>query len=249
MTRAEIKYYASLTLKKNRAEESKFLVEGIKLIDEALKSGFYCEVIFHTSSLSDAEENFIDSLSKKVIKIVEVRSDDLGRLTETKTPQQVAAVFHDDHDNQEIEGNLIVALESISDPGNMGTIIRNADWFGAETILLSDNCAEVFSPKVIRASAGSVFHINIIKCDNFYEQLETLKNDQYKICAADLSGEDIYSFKKWNKTILVLANEAHGPTDELLGLCDFKVTIPRKGKAESLNVANASAVILSELTR
>jgi len=249
MTRAEIKYYASLTNKKHRVEEAKFLVEGIKLIKEALDFGFYCEAVFHTAKINQAEEEFILSLQNKFSKIEEVRSDDLGRLTDAKTPQQVVAVFQDDKINKEIIGSLIVALENINDPGNLGTIIRNCDWFGIQTIILSNNCAEIFSPKVIRSSAGSVFHINILEEDDFYMRLSNLKENDYKILTADLSGENIYSFEKPRNIVLVLANETHGPTEELLNLCDTKITIPKKGQAESLNVGNASAVILAELTR
>ena len=249
MTRAELKYYASLTSKKNRLEEAKFLVEGIKLIEEALSSGFYCEVLLYTNAINTNEEDFIDSIRKKILRIEEVRHDDLGRLADTKTPQQVIAVFYNDDNNKELRGDLIVALENINDPGNVGTIIRNSDWFGVETIILSENCAEIFSPKVIRASAGSVFHVNLIESKNFYDELTKLKEKNYQIYCADLSGQDIYSFRKEIKSVLVMANESHGPTEELLNLCDIKITIPRKGKAESLNVANASAVILSELTK
>lgn len=249
MTRAELKYYASLTLKKNRVEESKFVVEGIKLISEALSSGYYCEAIFYTNAINNTEEDFIDPLRKKVFRLEEVRRDDLARLADTKTPQQVIAVFQDDGNNKDLKGDLIVALENINDPGNLGTIIRNSDWFGVQSIIISENCAEIFSPKVIRASAGSVFHVNVIEKGNFYEKLAELKRENFRICSTDLSGEDVYSFKKKDKLVVVMSNETHGPTEELISLCDFKITIPRKGKAESLNVATASAVILSELTK
>ncbi len=249
MTRAEIKYYASLTQKKHRIEESKFLVEGIKLIKEAFEFGYYCEAVFYTIKVNLAEEEFIDSIQKKVFKIEEILTNDLGRLTDAKTPQQVVAVFQDDKKHNNIRGNLIVALQNINDPGNLGTIIRNSDWFGVETVILSENCAEVFSPKVIRASAGSVFHMNIIEAENFYDKLYELKELDFRICTADLSGEDIYSFEKPKKSILVLSNETHGPSKDLINLCDTKITIPRKGKAESLNVGNASAIILYELTK
>ncbi len=249
MTRAELKYYTSLTLKKNRIEEAKFVVEGIKLIGEAISSGFYCEAIFYTNAVSDKEEDFVDSLRKKVLRIEEIRREDLYRLADVKTPQEVIAVFYNDEKEKEFKGDLIVALENINDPGNLGTILRSSDWFGVSTILLSENCAEIYNPKVIRASAGSVFHLNIFESNNFYQQLEELKSKNYQVCCADLAGENIYNFTKNSSLVLVLANEASGPTDELLRLCDIKITIPRKGNAESLNVATASAIILSELTK
>ena len=250
MTRAELKYYTSLTLKKSRMEEAKFLVEGIKLIGEAISSGYYCEAIFYTNAVSEKEEEFVESLRKKVFRIEEVRREDLCRLADVKTPQEVIAVFYNDDDkDKEPKGELIVALENINDPGNLGTIIRSSDWFGVSSILLSENCAEIYNPKVIRASAGSVFHLNVFESKNFYQQLEEQKAKEYQICCADLTGENIYNFTKHSKLVLVMANEANGPTDELLSLCDNKITIPRKGNAESLNVSIASAIILSELTK
>lgn len=250
MTRAELKYYTSLTLKKNRIEEAKFVVEGIKLIGEAISSDYYCEAIFYTNAVSEKEEEFVESLRKKVLRIEEIRREDLCRLADSKTPQEVIAVFYyDDKKDKEPKGELIVALESINDPGNLGTILRSCDWFGVSTILLSENCAEIYNPKVIRASAGSVFHLDILESEDFYQQLTELKNKNYKICCADLAGENIYNFTKQSKLVLVMANEANGPTDELLSLCDLKITIPKKGNAESLNVATASAIILSELSK
>ena len=249
MTRAELKYYTSLTLKKNRLEEAKFVVEGIKLIGEAISSGFYCEAIFFTNAVSDKEEDFVESHRKKVLRIEEVRREDLCRLADAKNPQEVIAVFYNDEKEKELNGNVIVALENINDPGNLGTILRSSNWFGISTVLLSENCAEIYNPKVIRASAGSVFHLNIFESKNFYQQLEELKAKNYQVCCADLAGENIYSFTKHSNSVLVMANEANGPTEELLSLCDIKITIPKKGNAESLNVATASAIILSELTK
>ncbi|MDP2038871.1 MAG: RNA methyltransferase, partial [Ignavibacteria bacterium] len=237
MTRAELKYYTSLTLKKNRIEEAKFVIEGIKLIGEAISSDYYCEAIFYTNAVSEKEEEFVESLRKKVLRIEEIRREDLCRLADAKTPQEVIAVFYNDEKERELKGDLIVALENINDPGNLGTILRSSDWFGVSTILLSDNCAEIYNPKVIRASAGSVFHLDIFESEDFYQQLAELKNKNYKICCADLVGENIYDFTKQSKLVLVMANEANGPTDELLSLCDLKITIPKKGNAESLNVA------------
>ncbi|MDP3581858.1 MAG: RNA methyltransferase [Ignavibacteria bacterium] len=237
-------------MKKNRIEEAKFLVEGIKLIGEAISSGYYCEAIFYTNAVSEKEEEFVDSVRKKVLRIEEIRREDLCRLADVKTPQEVVAVFYDDDKkDKEPKGELIVALENINDPGNLGTIIRSSDWFGVSTILLSENCAEIYNPKVIRASAGSVFHLDIFESKNFYQQLEELKAKNYKICCADLTGENIYNSAKHTNLVLVMANEANGPTDELLSVCDLKITIPKKGNAESLNVASASAIILSELTK
>lgn len=251
LTKNQLKYYSSLLNKKHRNEEKKFLVEGLKLIMEALDSGYICEIILLLHESADENQSLIKQLNKKKIAFEIVKSSDFARLCDTKNPQRIIGVFHFREQNKSTfeNENLIVAMENISDPGNVGTIIRNCDWFGVKNILLSPQCAEVYNPKVIRASAGSLFHLNIFEEENFYNTLKEQKKNGFVILCADLNGEDLYAHSINKKIILVLANEANGPTKDLLELCDSKITIPRQGKAESLNVASASAVILSTLSK
>lgn len=251
MTKNQLKYYSSLLNKKKRNEEKKFLVEGSKLILEALDYGYESEIIFVSKEFFEKDYDFSKSIRNKKLNIEFVKTIELEKLSDTKNPQGVVGVFYfkqnigDNFTNDE----LIVALENISDPGNMGTIIRNCDWFGVENILLSSNCAEIYNPKVVRASAGSVFHLNISQKNDFIKSLEDQKKNGYKILCADLDGENLYTFTRSGKQILVFANEANGPTDDLLKASDIKITIPKIGKAESLNVASASAIVLSELSK
>lgn len=250
LTKNQLKYYSSLLNKKHRVDEKKFLVEGRKLITEALDSGYTCEIILTLNESADENQSLIKQLSKKIISEI-VRSSDFVKLCDTKNPQGIMGVFHVKQQNKPAfeNENLIVAMESISDPGNVGTIIRNSDWFGVKNILLNPDCAEVYNPKVIRASAGSVFHLNIFEEKDFYNVLKEQKENGFVVLCADLNGDNIYSLNNKHKTILVLSNEANGPTNKLLEICDSKITIPRTGKAESLNVASASAVILSILSK
>ncbi|MCX6175385.1 MAG: RNA methyltransferase [Ignavibacteriales bacterium] len=251
LTKNQIKYYSSLLNKKFRHQEKKFLVEGIKLISEALDSGYSCEIILALKESAAENQNLIKQLNRKKINTEIVKSTDFEKLCDTKNPQGTIGVFHfrqqfsSDFEHEK----LIVALENISDPGNVGTIIRNCDWFGVKNILLNLDCAEVYNPKVIRASAGSVFHLNIFEEKDFYNALKEQKKNGFVVLCADLTGENLYDYAFNKKTILVLANEANGPTNNLLEICDSKITIPRIGKAESLNVASASAVILSALSK
>jgi RNA methyltransferase, TrmH family len=251
LTKNRLKYYSSLLNKKNRTAENKFLVEGQKLISEALDSGFTCETILIHSQSVDENQDLIKQLNKKKIIYEEVRSSDFVKLCDTKNPQGVVGVFQIKPQNELSFENekLIVAMESISDPGNVGTIIRNCDWFGVKNILLNPDCAEVYNPKVIRASAGSVFHLNIFEEKDFYGILKEQQENGFVVLCANLNGDDLYTFNNKRKTILVLSNEASGPTEKLLEICDSKITIPKIGKAESLNVASASAIILSTLTK
>jgi TrmH family RNA methyltransferase len=251
LSKNQIKYYSSLLNKKQRQEEKKFIVEGLKLISEAVKSGFRCEIVVALKDFLAENNSFVKLIEKNKINFDAAKASELEKLCDTKTPQGVIGVFNFKEQSKTDLGNekLIVALENISDPGNLGTIIRNCDWFGVNNVLLSSDCAERYNPKVIRSSAGSVFHLNVFYENNFYGVLEEQKKLGYKILCADLNGESLYSFIQSGKIILALANEANGPTEKLLQICDLKITIPKKGDAESLNVASASAVLISQLTR
>lgn len=250
LSKNELKYYISLLQKKVRKEENKFLVEGKKIIDEALNANYLPEIIICTNSFYDTEIDFINSIIKKSIEIRTVSEKDFLRICDTESPQGVIAVLNYFQFNiEELNSEIIVALENISDPGNLGTIIRSSDWFGFSDIMVSPDSAEIFNPKVIRASMGSVFHTKFVKSNDFLEDLLELKQRGYKIIIADLDGENLYETKMQQKTVLVFCNEAKGPSDELKKIQDGKITIPKYGKAESLNVANASAVILSHLAK
>jgi TrmH family RNA methyltransferase len=249
LTKNELKDIALLLNKKYRTERKKFLVEGRKLISEALNSGFKCEMILFTNHFNETNPDFLGDEILRGIRLETIKQIDIERISDTKTPQGIVGVFFDKHVKQfEARSNKIVALENISDPGNLGTILRNCDWFGFDEIILSGDCAEIFNPKVIRASAGSVFHLNIYTEKNFYDLMRELRKKDFKILCADLNGENLYELESPAKLVAVFCNEGNGPTNELLSITDLKVTIPSKGKAESLNVASASAVILSNLS-
>ena len=251
ITRNELKYYISLLQKKFRLKENKFLVEGKKTVLEGLRSNFKCEILFITPRFYEENKEYFNQIKSFNSKIEILKSADFKRITDTLSPEGIAAVFiclPKQPDIISIKDPLIVYLEDITDPGNLGTIIRNCDWFGIKNLFLSNTTTEVFNPKVVRASMGSVFHINIFE-DILLEDIALLKKSGYEFVCSDLTGENVYKFKKNERTILFLANETHGPSNELLLLSDRRLVIPGKGKAESLNVASASAIILSELTK
>ena len=247
----ELKYYASLLNKKYRKIENKFLIEGKKIVGEGLASNYDCEKVFITGKFEETNPELIRKIRTKKVQVELLSSVEFQRISDTKAPQGIAAVLKKKStvfSPSLIKDKFLVYLEDISDPGNLGTIIRNCDWFGINNILLSKESAEMYNPKVLRASMGSVFHLNIFEYITLKE-IAGLKNSGYAFICSDTEGKDVFDFSWNDKIILFLSNESKGPSQELLSITDHKITIPRKGKAESLNVASASAVILAALTK
>lgn len=251
LTNSEIKYYSSLLKKKERRQERKFLVEGKRILADALESSYQCEIVIMTHEFAETDTVITPLLRSRPVRKEVISARDFQKLSDTEHPQGVTGVFRMPDISETAFGSspLICALEGISDPGNLGTIIRNCDWFGITEILISGDSTELYSPKSIRSTMGSVFHVRALQTDNFHTTLSSLKANGYKVIAADMQGENLYEYKRPEKTIITMCSEASGPTEELLRVCNSKITIPRIGRAESLNVANASAVIFSQLTR
>ena len=250
LTKNELKYYASLLKKKYRDEYNKFLAEGIKILEEGLASNYNCELVFLTHQFKDSHQDLFEELSSNDLRIEILKNPEFSKLSDTVNPQGITAVFSkpEKYLMDKIESNLFCGLENISDPGNVGTIVRNCDWFGIRDLILSENCADIFNPKAIRASMGSIFHINLHESKNFLADLENLKKNNYQLLCADLNGKNVFNYESKAKSLIIFANEANGPTHELVNLVDDSLTIPKLGNAESLNVASASAIILSQLT-
>jgi TrmH family RNA methyltransferase len=252
ISKKDLQYFSSLLTKKYRKAENKFIVEGRKSVLEGVNSKYECEMIFLTNKFAEEHEDAISELAKVKKKIVSLKQKEFQKLSDTKTPQGIAAVFI----KPELEFSLdlfsdekiIVMLDNISDPGNLGTIIRNCDWFGIKNILLSENIVDYTNPKVIRSSMGSIFHVNIYE-EIKQESLLKLRESRFEILCADMEGENIFTYTSEKKKILVLSSEAHGPSKEIEKESDKKICIPKIGRAESLNVASASAVLLAQLTK
>jgi RNA methyltransferase, TrmH family len=249
LTHNELKYYSSLLQKKYRSAERKFIVEGRKIVEDGLGSNFKCEIIFVTNKFKDDNEDFCLNL-KSSHRLEIIKNSELFRLTDTRTPQGIAAVFEHPVSKQKVsENRVIVLLEEISDPGNLGTIIRTCDWFGIKKIYLSEKCAEIYNPKTIRASMGSIFHVEVVEDLKIDEVIKKFKDHGYKIYCADTEGENIFNAKVKDNLLLIFSNESKGPSKTAEELCDKKITIPKIGQAESLNVASACAIILAEVSR
>ncbi|TDJ54641.1 MAG: RNA methyltransferase [Ignavibacteria bacterium] len=247
----ELKYYSSLLNKKYRKIENKFLIEGKKNVEEGLDSNYDCEKVFITRKFEETNPELIKKIRISKVQFEVLKSVEFQRISDTKAPQGIAAVLKNKSSvfsSSLIKDKVLVYLEDISDPGNLGTIIRNCDWFGINNILLSKESAEMYNPKVLRASMGSIFHLNVFE-DITLKKITQLKISGYAFICSDTEGKDVFDFKLNDKIILFLSNESKGPSQELLSITDHKITIPRKGNADSLNVASASAIILAALTK
>jgi len=243
LSKSQISLIKSLQLKKYRKTHKLFIVEGFKSITEFFNEDYNLHSLYYLPELSSKVLNFPDK-----IKGIEVSSRDLKKISTLTNPQGALALFQiPDHnlDLSKLANKFSLALDFIQDPGNLGTIIRTADWFGMNTLICSNDTTDAYSPKAVQASMGSLARVRIIYCD--LKQL--LKKTNMTIYAAMLEGTSIYDTDFQDGGLIVLGNEGNGVRSEIKPFIQEKITIPKIGKAESLNVAISSAVICSEISR
>jgi len=242
ITKNQVKYIQSLGQKKSRDIENRFIAEGPKLVNELLTAE-NCRIVQIFALKGWIDENPNASNHTEVIELSDAELEKISQLT---TPNQVLAVIEKIQwkNDPEIKGNISLALDTIQDPGNMGTIIRLADWFGIKNVFCSTDCADVYSPKVVQASMGSISRVRVEYTDILAWLIE---NNDIPIYAAALEGRDITKMEKISEGIIVVGNESKGINTEMLKLANVQITIPGKGKAESLNAAVATGIILSHL--
>jgi TrmH family RNA methyltransferase len=245
-------FILSLQKKKTREEEKLYVVEGDKLVKEFLEAKVPVRILV-------AKPEFLNSLplvhKQGVEEIIQASYEELKKISTLKTPHNALAVIRMPDRKMitgDIQTGLTVALDCVQDPGNLGTIIRAAAWFGIRNIYCSADCVDVFNPKVIQASMGAVLYVNIFYT-SLKELLETASSYKIKIFGTMLEGDSIYSHKLANSGIILLGNESKGISEELLPYVTDRIMIPGQsdGKPgiDSLNVSMAASVILSEFTR
>lgn len=238
-SKSQFKLIKSLSQKKYRLKQQLFIAEGKKAIFELLKSSLELHSLYTTDDIFDSERN-------KTFLIDEASLKKISNLT---TPQTALAVFHIPTPKQPDLSGLVVALDEIQDPGNLGTIIRMCDWFGVKQLLCSTGTVDCYNPKVVQATMGSISRVNI----NYVSLPDVLKEAQGKIeiYGAFLEGDVVYS-QQLKEGIIIMGNEANGVSPEIEALVTKKLLIPQFGKiqeTESLNVATATAIFLSEFRR
>ncbi len=239
---AKVTAWKSLKDRKGRKESGCFLVEGRKMVEEAVASAFPVEAI-----LVEADRAAEFHLSAG-IPVFTMPEHVLAAVCDTKTPQGIAAVVR--MVSVPLNGQRIVALDGVQDPGNVGTIIRTADAAGFEGVLLSTQCADVFSPKVLRATMGSIFRMGIRVTEDLPGALQQMIDAGASVLSSQLDGEPFYQRSPLNERfVLVIGSEGNGVTEEVKALATHRVKLPMRGGAESLNAAVAAGIMMYELTR
>lgn len=245
LSKAQIKYIQSLQQKKLRHTHYVYVVEGEKIIYEYIQSDYPLDNIYATEEW--ISEN-LALLQKKKLSVVEVTSRELEQISSLTTPNKVLALAKMPELPSAKVGlaslltkGLHLALDNIQDPGNLGTIIRTADWFGVDSIICSEDCVDAYNSKVVQATMGSLARVKI-----FTTELSSLfEKSSLPVYAATLEGENIFNKKLLKDAIVLIGNESKGLSNELAQLAHKKISVPRFGKAESLNASIAAAVILA----
>ena len=247
LSKNQIKWVHSLELKKNRKKEGLFVAEGPKVVGDLLRAGYVARSIFCTEKAE--VHNRVGSAVHTAVHIC--TDDELRKLSFLQHPQEVLAVFEIPHNSSlfTLHSSLSLALDGVQDPGNLGTIIRIADWFGIQTIYCSEDTADCYNPKVVQATMGSLAHVHII-----YTDLEALLQSVHcPIYGTLLDGQNIYQQQLSNEGIIVMGNEGNGISPAIRKLVTHKLLIPNYNTsgatAESLNVAIATAITCAEFRR
>lgn len=247
-----VKSIKKLKEKKYRDQESKFIVEGIKMIKEAILENanidkiVICEECINNGTI---DKELLYEIAKE--DCIYVTENVFNTLTDVTNPQGILAIIKKQSNEENISYNedIIVVLDGIQDPGNLGTILRTVDSVGLSQIILSEKTADPYNPKVVRSTMGAIYRVNIIRSNNIIETLKNMKKNKYEIAATYLNtNESIYDID-YSKKAIVIGNEANGVSKEVIDLADIKVKIPMLGKTESLNAAVATGVILYEYVR
>lgn len=244
LSKSQIGFIKSLHQKKYRKENGIFIIEGIKSIVEFIQSHYQVHSIYYLAQYQSLLPNLPAN-----IKLFEVNNAELDKISTLQTPQGIIALVHIPKspvlDINKLNNMFSLVLDGVQDPGNLGTIIRTADWFGIKQIICSANTVEVYNPKTVQATMGSLSRVNI-----FYLDLPSfLSSVKLPIFGAVLNGTSIYKTDWGKEGLVILGNEGQGITPEVMNTITIPVTIPRVGAAESLNVAISAAIICADINR
>ena len=239
LSKNQVKLIQKLQQKKYRNELNLFIVEGKKSIVEFLQAGYRLELLIAT-------EVFGTALNGQPITLV--NKEELRKVSSLKNPDEGLAIFHQRQHKGILQEGVILALDNVQDPGNLGTLIRLCDWFGIETLICNSQTVDCYNPKVVQATMGSLTRVAV----HYVDLAGFLATCALPLYAMDLDGENLYTTEFPEDCVLILGNEANGISPEVRALADGIITIPRFGKlqqTESLNVAMAGAIVVSQVRK
>lgn len=248
LSKKDIQLIRSLAVKKYRQKYNKYIAEGEKICLEILQ--YVPELVEVLYLLPEFHQRYASEIEKNKIQYELISSKELKKISQLKNPNQVVAVMKipDAKPLSFDDENILLYLDDVRDPGNIGTLIRTADWFGLKKILLSKQCVDSFNPKVVQASMGSLFRVETHVVDLIEFLSSSSRN--YHVYLAEMKGENAFNIEYQKPMILVLGNESHGVDKSLDGDRFVSVSIPKKtGKTESLNVAVAGSILIAEVTK
>ena len=247
-----IKHVRKLKDKKYRDMANQYMIEGIKLLAEAIQEKAPIQQII---LCDDCEKN--EAIPKELMyeiakyECIYVTEKIFKHLSEVQTPQGILAIIERNNQDTEIDytQDILVALDDVQDPGNLGTILRTVDSIGLTQILVSKGTADAYNPKVVRSTMGAIFRVKIIECEDLKQTLKEIKKHKFKIVVSSLQTENTIYDINYNKKVIIIGNEANGVETEIQDMADEKIKIPMLGKTESLNASVATGIILYEYVR
>ena len=253
-----IKHVKKLKDKKYRDESNEYIIEGIKLIEEAIKEKAQINQIVICEE-NEKKNAISKSLMYEISKYdcIYVTKQVFNSITQVVAPQGIFAIiakknnFGDGSKNYQIDytQDIIVVLDDIQDPGNLGTILRTIDSCGQKQILVSKGTVDAYNPKVVRSTMGAIFRINIIECEDLIKKIKEARKHHFKLQVTSLDAEKTIYDVDYKKKVIVIGNEANGVSQKIQDMADEKVRIPMLGKTESLNASVAAGIVLYEYTR
>lgn len=247
-----IKNIRKLKEKKYRDLNNEYIVEGIKMIREAINEEAVIKLIVvceENANSGAIDKKLLYEIAK--YECIYVNKKIFSLISDVQNPQGILAVIQKQNSEENIDykQDIIVVLDGIQDPGNLGTILRTIDSVGLNQVIVSKETADAYNPKVVRSTMGAIFRVNIIESDNLVDTLKNMKKHKYKVMATSLETQNSIYDIDYTKKVIVIGNEANGVSKDILDCADEKIKIPMLGKTESLNASVATAVILYEYVR
>jgi len=244
LSKSQVSFIKSLHQKKFRKEHGLFIIEGIKSIIEFIPSSYQ----IHSIYFLEQHQSLLPKLPPN-IKLFEVNNAELEKISTLQAPQGILALVYipetQAFDKSTLHNNFSLVLDGIQDPGNLGTIIRTADWFGFKNVICSLNTVEVYNPKTVQSTMGSLCRVNV----SYQELTVWMKDLKLPVFGAMLDGNSLYDTQWGTEGLVILGNEGQGVSPEIIKMINYPVTIPRVGEAESLNVAVSAAIFCSDIRR